>query len=741
MIKVNGKIVQLSKKNKVELGNLLAGVDSKFISQFRLNLNNTIVRVIPKSVLDNFNEEIDIISSEDGSRIVYGGLFTNSLWDSLSINNISYCPFNEKVSNVMTQYNFRGQSLLFDIFENYSALFDTCYNDICVHSFSPISKIPELINFVNCDEECYLVITHGYLLYEDYNKFVKNKDLDLLSFIIPFETYKRDYIYRMATPLHVYNAATHTDFMRLSFIGLMGYLCNFEKDNLFALGHNSLKLFNVLKTEYNSKINKNAKLFETKKSLRLLVPNEDMISKVVLDVTKEGTFINSISNFKYPDIENIAKLPHDISENFIHDHLSSLPALSYGLSGVLDMILKDYTRSCCDGRQIERCVIHLDLDDLLNVCNPIMNAEMNKTGFYSDWKCIKLLNIVECLCENSVISFNQLQDDFTVIVANIENHLQEVPKSEQFKYKSIPFVLLFSFILYRLTGRLSGIYKEKLLKYRPNVEISTNGLFNYSSTIDNYIQNGTIVLENKCPAVQKIEKDCDWGDLEGFSLSGNDLIQTFEDEAESVVNKEGFNNMDLDKFGDIDFNDSVEEAKSLTPADFSSKKDFLSVFGEDVEDEEIENDVIEDVPENELKSVFSPSDDSPIDYPIYRAEDYDKVDLSQDFNLNPIYTPTPPPSSEDFMPTPSPMREFDTGLDTFFKNSPHFDKNDDLRAILLDDIFNPGLDYSVPQIKSLIVNNGITMDTFRKELLHRVLTKINSDEGIFEVYTLLKALF
>lgn len=93
------------------------------------------------------------------------------------------------------------------------------------------------------------------------------------------------------------------------------------------------------------------------------------------------------------------------------------------------------------------------------------------------------------------------------------------------------------------------------------------------------------------------------------------------------------------------------------------------------------------------------------------------------------------------MPTPSPMREFDTGLDTFFKNSPHFDKNDDLRAILLDDIFNPGLDYSVPQIKSLIVNNGITMDTFRKELLHRVLTKINSDEGIFEVYTLLKALF
>ena len=745
MIKCNGKVIQLNKKNKSNLVNLLnVASDNPLISHFRRNSNNCIVRFIPKSILDDFNDRIIIqnnLVNDIGISDVYGQLFMNSLWDNFTYNPISYSDFSHIYrSDTMGHYNFRSQSLLFDLLDPIGVVQPAVYNDICIHSYIKVSDLDLLSNFISYSEDYYMVITHGYLLYENYNKLLNSKELNndyfkLLENLIPFETYKRDYIYRMATPLHIYNGVTHIDFLRLSFIGLMGYLNTFENGiNPFIVDNNPTRLISVLKGEYSSKINKNPKLLETKKSLRLLVPNGDVVSKIVLDIQKDGVSINSISDFIYPDIKKISELPHDISENFIHDNLSSLPTLSYGLSNILDLILRDYTRSCCDGKEIERGIIHLDLNDLLDICNPIINANMNYNlnegyCFYNDWKCLNLLDIVEILCNNAPISFNQFKSE-----------LINIPKNEQFKYKSIPFTLLFAFILYRLTGRLSGFYKEKLLKVHPNVEISTNGLYNYSSTIDNYIKTGIIELENKCPKnVQKIEKEYDWSDLEGFSLSGNDLIQTFESEAESFVKQEiGFDREALNKFGDfgdLNFHDNVEKAKELTSEDLE-KKDLLSVFGTADEGVEVSED-IEDMSNEDLVEFFGSSKGLNLNYPTNFDDVVKAPDLSKEYPTNPHREF----GEDEPILTHHPLKDFDTGLDEFFKTSPYFDNNGDLRSILLDDIFNPGLDYSVAQIKSLIAREGINIDIFRKELLTRVLKKINSDEGIFEVYTALKNLF
>ena len=763
MIKDTGKVIQLSKKNKVNLVNTLVAItDNPFIQHFRLNSNNCIVRFIPKNILDDFNDRVSIQNSfvdGFGENLVYGQLFTNSLWDDFTYNPISYSPFSHTyVSNTMGHYGFRSKTYLFNLLEPMALEGSEIYNDVCVHSYIRISDFPILASFIENKSDYYMVITHGYLLYEDFNKGL-SYNFDLLSNLIPFETYKRDYIYRMSTPLHIYNGCTHTDFLRLSFIGLTGYLSNFEQSvNPFMVNGNTVRTLNILKNECASKINKNGKLFETKKSIRLLVPNNDEVSKIVLDIHKDGVSVNSISNFKYPDIKNIGKLSHDISENFIHDNISGLPTLSYGLSNILDLILKDYTRSCCDGREIERGIIHLDLNDFLDVCNPIENKNVNCNSendycFYNDWKCLNLLDIVEVLCENSPISFEQFKFDFLAITDNISSIVTNgaVSNNEIFKYKSIPFILLFDFILYRLTGRLSGTYKEKLLKVHPNVEISTNGLFNYSSTIDKYIKYGTVELENKCPKnVQKIEKEYDWSDLEGFSLTGNDLIENFKEDSAPTSS---FDPATLGEFGNIDFSENVEEAKSLTSEDLSGLK-----FSEDSD--------IEDITPTDLAALFgTPSgldlsfESTPknsgsdvVDYfgepEVVESEEVSELDEEDDsFDLgaamgqpyleNDMFNP----KEKDISPLNSFHSEFDSGLSDFFKTSPYFDNKRDVKRILLDDIFNPGLDYSTSQIKSLIVQDVISIESFRKELLHRVIAKINSNEDIFDIYNALKNLF
>lgn len=769
MIKANGKVIQLNKKNKNLLVHLFnqSNYSNRNIKHFVENSDNCIVRFIPKSILDTFNERIEIqkreLNGSDGvsaENFVYGGLFTNSLWDSFTYNVISYSPFNlESISNNMGHYSFRGKTWLFDLLNPDALATLNIYNDICIHSYERVENLDFLSDFISINEDYFLVITHGYVLYEDYNKGVKTENYNLFDSIIPFDIYKRDYLYRMSTPLHIYNGVTHGDFLRLSFIATMGYLTSFENNfNPFILNGSLFRLMSTLKGEYNSKINKNPKLFEKKKSLRLLVPNPNNIcniNKITLDIDKNGVNINSITDFNYPNISKIATLSHDVSENFIHDNLSNLPTLSYGLSGILDSILKDYTRSCCDGISIERGIIHLDLNDLLDICNPLMNGEINrniKNGkltntFYDDWKCLELLDIVKELCEGSPISFNQLKSDFSEIVNNIENNLNTIPEGEHFKYKSIPFVLLFSFVLYRLTGRLNGTYKEKLLKYHPNIEISTNGIFNYTSTIDNYIKTGVVELENKCPKnIQKMEKEYDLGDFEGFSFFGNDLIHDFEEKSESLISKDnGFDSDELNEFGKIDFSESVEKAKSLDKSDFEvsfneNPKDILSVFGEECKEDK--DDEIRDVSDLDLNGLFGTKVGLDLSYEgdvETKETDGQKIKEETDFGMN----SSSETFTDDFFNDAklNAFGEFDSGLSDFFKTSPYFDKNTELRDILIEDIFNPGLDYSVTQIKSLITRDGITMDTFRKELLHRVLEKINADDSIFDVYTALIKMF
>lgn len=430
---------------------------------------------------------------------------------------------------------------------------------------------------------------------------------NLVSFQEYYDTEKHEK-HKMCSLLHIYNGASNADMLRLSFIlsthtlqqsqslsslvhdipslsslSFRNPLKNYKSKNAKGL----LPTFEVLNREKQNKMqyvfsgyNLNElytfclNLPNAKTSLKAMRNQESNgFTNIILSLGKKSLNIDSIIT---ESIGYLKDRDDDVYEGYIdslHNSQKEMPIISTNMRGIWGSIQKNYGRSI-DGSSIrERNVVYTDLQDICTSLYPLETYgiyESTSSNYYNlntNWKCDMFMPIVKKLfSDNSKtggLTYKQVEIDIKALISNIENLIKEIEqiKSNDIRVsnfisylKAIPFLFIFSVILYKVLGTNYHSNQRTLISSYSHYIETPYGMFDYSEALTKYAKEK---IYPKLFFNYNVKYSMDeLGDFSGFEgIKDSEEVKSFDGmkKIEDLKN----NAMDEEEIGDVSVNKSV----------------------------------------------------------------------------------------------------------------------------------------------------------------------------------------
>lgn len=679
-------------------------------------------------------------------------------------------------------------------------IFSPANTDEIIVSIESLVDIPGISEYYSNCSDYILVIFHGVMTTNSFNHHVKNGHCksvnnentkkvylceNIYKELIGIDEYISKYLYRMTSPLHILNSVGNKNFLRLMNTSLYYFFKSlhipYTVSSIEPLVGQNGELLKSLEELYKSsydRFRKSSTSFRLYQStiIRFACPykaigNLSVKNKICfmdIEISKinkkpEGhVVVKSIFEREIPDFSNC---DDDTVENFIRDNFTKYPIVGYGIRGIFGEVLKNYSRNCIDGKTVQHTVCFLDLDDMLNVFSIYNNdilvqkykeKELDNFYFY-DWTCIDMLNIIpdSVLVDCLKLTKKEIKDDMKYLVNNITRILSNGGISaDNTDGKDILRIVPLFYMFYLLThiftsSKFSKEFKNNLDLYNPSYILESNGLYDYSKDIDNYVKTGMLplIIFEKENVVSYNYKSSKVYHIDDKITTKKNKSEVIKEKLDALAEKQK-EDEDVKPFGEgsqmfIGHMDKQEyeysSFKDPTSPDLSHLHQAGPVDAYDMKSEDVYNTPVEDadISEDALNNLRKCDEEKKVEYIDMSTSD-DKQEKQTSFGENvenPIGVGEMMNEVKEFDLSSSDNStnegEEDTQIDVLINQSVESSNN-----LYLNDFFDKELAFTETQIRVYLQRNVVSLDEFKGELSKKVL-EMEDLTSLFQIFNII----